>query len=124
MHPSCKRICIGNITYYFKYPLEDFIFTEEWAIIFSVTVVLVFGEIVPQAICIGPQQMKIAYFLAPFTSIIMIILGIAAYPIAQILDLILGGGHVKCRFQNSDLRQLIELHSYNALQQMDIMDIN
>ena len=34
--------------------------SEFIAIIISVTLVLVFGEVVPQALCTGPDQLKIA----------------------------------------------------------------
>ena len=40
---------------------------EMMAIVLSVTVLLFVGEIIPQALCTGPNQMKIASILAPFT---------------------------------------------------------
>jgi metal transporter CNNM len=39
------------------------------AIAISVSLVLIIGEIVPQAICTGPSQIKIAAFLAPLTKV-------------------------------------------------------
>jgi len=38
---------------------------EYLAIIISVTVVLIFGEIVPQAVCTGSNKLAIAKFVAP-----------------------------------------------------------
>ena len=43
---------------------------EYLAIIVSVTLVLTFGEIIPQAICTGPDQVKIAAAIAPLTKVI------------------------------------------------------
>jgi hypothetical protein len=47
----------------------NYLVPEILAIIISVTLVLAFGEIIPQAICTGPDQIKIAAFLAPFTKV-------------------------------------------------------
>jgi len=42
---------------------------EYMAVIISVTLVLIFGEIVPQAVCTGPDQVKIAAMVAPLTKV-------------------------------------------------------
>ena len=60
------------------------------AVIISVTVLLFVGEIVPQALCTGPNQMKIASFLAPFTYILMWITYPISYPIAIFMDYVIG----------------------------------
>ena len=52
------------------------------------------------------------YFLSPI-----------AYPLSLCLDVILGLHH-KNRFQNSDLKTLIELHSFQALEQLDHLGCN
>lgn len=46
----------------------------------------------------------------------MICVGIIAYPIAKLLDCLLGEHH-PIRYTNTDLKALIELHSYKALQE-------
>ena len=43
----------------------DKLVPEYIAIILSVTFVLIFGEIIPSAVCTGPQQVDIASFTAP-----------------------------------------------------------
>ena len=83
------------------------------AIIISVTVLLFVGEIIPQALCTGPKQMKIAAFLAPFTYCLMIITFPISYPIARFMDLVIGK-HSKTRFCNKDLKSVIELHLKEA----------
>ena len=83
------------------------------AIVISVTVLLFVGEIIPQALCTGPNQMKIASFLAPFTYCLMIITFPISYPVARFMDLVIGK-HSKTRFCNNDLKSLIELHLKEA----------
>ena len=87
----------------------DKLVNEMMAIVISVTVLLFVGEIVPQALCTGPNQMKIAAFLAPFTYSLMIITYPLSYPIAKFMDCVVGL-HGKTRFCNSDLKSVIELH--------------
>lgn len=64
----------------------DSIVPSAYAILLSVIAVLFFGEVIPQAICTGPQQIRIGAFLAPLIQMLKIALGIVAYPIAKILD--------------------------------------
>ena len=44
-----------------------------------------------------------------------------AYPISLILDKLLGEHH-KTRFNNTDLKALIEFHTYNALSELKLLD--
>ena len=80
------------------------------AVIISVTLLLFFGEIIPQALCTGPNQMKIASILSPFTYFLMVITYPISYPIALLMDYVIGI-HGKNRFCNSDLRSLIWIMS-------------
>lgn len=93
----------------------DSIVPSAYAILISVVAVLFFGEVIPQAICTGPQQIKIGACLAPFIQGLKIVLGIVSFPIAKILDCVLGE-HMTTRYSNNDLKALIELHSYHALE--------
>ena len=87
----------------------DKLFSEFMTIIISVTVVLFVGEIIPQAVCTGPNQMKIASILAPFTSFLMYLTYPISYPIAKFMDYFIGV-HGKNRFCNTDLKNVIEIH--------------
>ena len=82
---------------------------EMMAIVLSVTVLLFVGEIIPQALCTGPNQMKIASILAPFTYFLMIITYPISFPIAKFMDYVIGV-QGKNRFCNTDLKSIIELH--------------
>lgn len=44
-----------------------------------------------------------------------------SFPIAKLLDFLLGK-HTKSRFINSDLKALIELHTFNALENLNIIE--
>ena len=89
--------------------LLDKLVNDVMAIVISVTVLLFVGEIVPQALCTGPNQMKIAAFLSPFTYSLMVITYPISFPIAKFMDCVVGV-HGKTRFCNSDLKSVIELH--------------
>lgn len=87
----------------------DAIMPEIAAIILSTTVVLIFGEVLPQAICLGENQMKIAAMMAPVTKGLMFALYIICNPIAKALDAILGVHTEKIIMAKRDLKALIRL---------------
>eukprot|EP00591_Stephanopyxis_turris_P005262 CAMPEP_0195522164 /NCGR_PEP_ID=MMETSP0794_2-20130614/20080_1 /TAXON_ID=515487 /ORGANISM="Stephanopyxis turris, Strain CCMP 815" /LENGTH=664 /DNA_ID=CAMNT_0040651855 /DNA_START=117 /DNA_END=2111 /DNA_ORIENTATION=+ len=62
------------------------------AVIISVTLVLIFGEIIPSAVFTGPNQIPMAAHMAPVVRCAMLLLSPVAVPIAKALDAILGHG--------------------------------
>jgi metal transporter CNNM len=80
------------------------------AVVISTTLVLIFGEVVPQAICTGPKQLTIATWMLPLVKLMMLVCYPVAYPIARILDWLLGT-HAAKRFTNEDLKTLVKLHT-------------
>lgn len=97
----------------------DKLVPEVWAILISVTCVLWFGEIIPMAICTGPKQIKIADKLAGTVNFLMIATGIFSYPISLMLDCILGEDHVVKRYNNNDLKTILDLHSKKAIKELE-----
>jgi len=75
----------------------DKIVPELLAIIISVSLVLLFGEIIPQAYCTGPDQVKIAALVSPLTKALMWGTYPLSYPISLLLDYLLGE-HTKSRY--------------------------
>ena len=75
----------------------DKLMPEYLAIIVSVTLVLFFGEVIPQAVCTGPDQIKIASAVAPMTRMLMYVVGPLSYPLGKVLDKLLGE-HSKSRY--------------------------
>ena len=95
----------------------DRIVNRFWAVVISVSLILVFGEVLPQALCTGPNQNKIAAMAAPFTYCLMVVSWPLSYWIGRLLDIILGEHH-KTRYLNTDLKALVELHTYSALKKL------
>ena len=60
------------------------------AVIISVTLVLLFGEIIPTALFTGPNQLKIAARFTPLVYFLRYLFFPIAYPMAIVLDRILG----------------------------------
>ena len=77
--------------------------------IISTIVIVVFGEIIPQALCsrfalkIGAKTVQIVWFL-------MAAISFAAYPIAMILDKLLGQ-ELGTIYSTAELRKLVDIHA-------------
>lgn len=80
------------------------------AVVISTTLVLIFGEIVPQAVCTGRRQLQVATAMLPLVSLVMLVCLPVAYPVARILDWFFGIPEAT-RFSNSDLKALVKLHT-------------
>ena len=78
----------------------DRVVPSAYAILISVIAVLIVGEVIPQAICIGPQQLAIAECMAPLVLFLMYLTAPISWPIAKLLDIILGE-HKLTRFNNT-----------------------
>lgn len=78
------------------------------AIVVSVTAVLIFGEIIPQALCTR-YGLAIGYYLSPFVKILMVLLFILSWPISKLLDCMLGSNHTTF-FRRAELKELVNLH--------------
>ena len=95
----------------------DRIFSRVAAVVISVTLILIFGEVIPQALCTGPRQIQIAAYAAPMTRFLMIISWPITFWLGKVLDMILGE-QGKTRYQNQDLKALVEMHTYDALKKI------
>ena len=99
------------------------IISEVPAIILSVILLLFFGEIIPMAICTGPNQMKLVICFYPLIYFLMIITYIISYPIALLMDKIIGK-HEKTRFNNDELKELIKLHDKSLINDNNLNNKN
>ena len=68
----------------------SYLVPEYLAVIFSVTMVLFVGEIIPAAIITGPRQLQIAAGLVPLVYLVNFVFFPVAYPISLVLDYALG----------------------------------
>lgn len=89
----------------------DAIMPASLAVILSTTVVLIFGEVLPQAICLGPNQLQIAAAMAPIARGLMVALYLVCNPIAKGLDWVLGVHTEKIVMAKKDLKTLIRLQN-------------
>ncbi|CAK90886.1 unnamed protein product (macronuclear) [Paramecium tetraurelia] len=82
--------------------------TGDWiALLISVILVVLFGEIFPSAIMTGKHQLSIASFITPYIQFLISILYLICYPLSLILDKVLG---TKCkRYHLEYIRQLMEI---------------
>lgn len=80
------------------------------AIIISSCGLVIFGEIIPQALCTGPSQMKIAIMMIPIVKLLIKLFYVIAYPLSVYLDWQFGAHQDKKRFSRCDLKALIKLH--------------
>ncbi|KAF3439099.1 hypothetical protein FNV43_RR17374 [Rhamnella rubrinervis] len=90
----------------------DSLVTAWGAILLSVTLILLFGEIIPQAVC-SRYGLAIGAAVAPVVRILVCICFPVAYPISKLLDFLLGKGH-DALFRRAELKTLVDLHGNEA----------
>jgi metal transporter CNNM len=79
------------------------------AVVISVTAVLFFGEIIPQAVC-SKHGLLIGTYMAWPVRILMLLTFPISWPISKLLDFVLGGEH-STLFRRSQLKALVSIHA-------------
>ncbi|EPE25311.1 CBS-domain-containing protein [Glarea lozoyensis ATCC 20868] len=74
----------------------------------STVLIVIFGEVIPQAVC-ARYGSAIGAFMSPYVTALMWILGPIAWPTARLLDYALGEDHGSV-YKKSGLKTLVTLH--------------
>ncbi|OAY72955.1 DUF21 domain-containing protein [Ananas comosus] len=82
------------------------------AILISVTLILAFGEIIPQAVC-SRYGLSVGARLAGVVRILLLVFFPVAYPISKLLDWLLGKGHFAL-MRRAELKTLVDMHGNEA----------
>ncbi|KAL5218180.1 hypothetical protein ABZP36_018864 [Zizania latifolia] len=90
----------------------DSLMTAWGAILISVTLILLFGEILPQSIC-SHYGLAIGASVTPLVRVLVWICFSIAYPISKLLDYVLGKAHTAL-FRRAELKTLVTLHGNEA----------
>ncbi|KAL8430716.1 hypothetical protein ACSSS7_005766 [Eimeria intestinalis] len=80
------------------------------AVLLAVTLILFFGEILPQAVCTGRNQLAVAAVMTPLVRLLLVAFAFVAIPVAALLDRLLQPSHAAAFYGRSHLRALIGLH--------------
>jgi len=79
-----------------------------FAILLSVTLVLLFGEIIPQAVCTR-YGLAIGAYLSPLVWVLIILFFPIGYPLSKLLDCLLGHGSGTF-YRRAELKELVGIH--------------
>ncbi|KAG0608859.1 hypothetical protein M758_8G138400 [Ceratodon purpureus] len=107
-------MCVcGTDAYCLALPIFlDDMFNEFVAVILSVTFVLVFGEVIPQAVC-SRHGLAIGANFVGLVNVLMILCRPISYPVGKILNHLLGH-KASALFRRAQLKALVTIHGKEA----------
>ncbi|KAL2504094.1 DUF21 domain-containing protein [Abeliophyllum distichum] len=112
-HLLLCTLLIGNSLAMESLPIFLDKLVPPWAaVLMSVTLILVFGEILPQAICTR-YGLTVGATVAPFVQLLLWAFFPIAYPISKVLDWMLGKGH-SALLRRAELKTFVDFHGNEA----------
>lgn len=112
-HLLLCTLLIGNSLAMESLPIFLDKLVPPWAaILLSVTLILMFGEILPQAICTR-YGLTVGATVAPFVQLLLWAFFPIAYPISKFLDWMLGKGHAAL-LRRAELKTFVDFHGNEA----------
>ena len=109
-HLLICTLMVWNATAMEILPLYLSNLVPEWiALILSVTLLLIVGEILPSAILTGPNQIQLASFLAPLVYFVLVLFSPVSYPISLLLDYVVGEDEPITTYNKFQLEQLVKI---------------
>lgn len=112
-HLLLCTLLIGNALAMESLPIFLDKLVPPWAaILLSVTLILMFGEILPQAVCTR-YGLTVGATVAPFVRLLLWLFFPIAYPISKALDWMLGKGHAAL-LRRAELKTFVDFHGNEA----------
>ncbi|CAI9281694.1 unnamed protein product [Lactuca saligna] len=112
-HLLLCTLLIGNALAMESLPIFLDKLVPPWAaVLISVTLILMFGEIMPQAVCTR-YGLTVGATLAPFVRVLLWLFFPIAYPISKALDWMLGKGHAAL-LRRAELKTFVDFHGNEA----------
>eukprot|EP00250_Pteridium_aquilinum_P016978 c23393_g1_i1 orf=431-2110(+) len=112
-HLLLCTLLVGNALAMEALPIFlDALVTAWGAILISVTLILLFGEILPQAVC-SRYGLAVGAAMTPVVRVLVFLFFPVTYPISKLLDFLLGKGHVAL-FRRAELQTLVNMHGNEA----------
>lgn len=112
-HLLLCTLLIGNSLAMEALPIFLNALVPSWvAILISVTLILIFSEILPQAVC-SHYGLSVGAKMAGFVRVLLCIFYPLAYPISKLLDYLLGKGRYVL-LRRSELKAYVDMHGNEA----------
>ncbi|TQD90127.1 hypothetical protein C1H46_024291 [Malus baccata] len=112
-HLLLCTLLIGNALAMEALPVFLDSLVPPWAaIVLSVTLILVFGEILPQAVCTR-YGLTVGATMAPFVRFLLVLFLPISYPISKVLDYMLGKGQ-SALLRRAELKTFVNFHGNEA----------
>ena len=113
-HQILVTLLLSNALAYETLPIFLDALVPSWvAVLLSVTIVMVFGEIIPSGIFMGPNQLYLGYHMIPLMQVILWVFYPIATPLAKLLDYLTETGgdndHATAAYNRSELSALVRI---------------